>query len=111
MEGDVQKPLPVRAATRQGADHDTLPARENAFTKCTSGMTITYPAVAHAPRYCFCICLFCDSADQQRSNGPSAIVGTCEEMCPAVERDRRGRLNDIQVSLLVDKVMCCYATW
>lgn len=28
-----------------------------------------------------------------------AIVGTCEEMCPAPERERRGRLSDIQVSL------------
>ncbi|EFN51760.1 hypothetical protein CHLNCDRAFT_54836 [Chlorella variabilis] len=26
-----------------------------------------------------------------------AIVGTCEEMCPAVERERRSRLSDIQI--------------
>ncbi len=33
-----------------------------------------------------------------------AIVGTCEEMCPAPERERRSRLADIQVgaSLVVD---------
>ena len=34
-----------------------------------------------------------------------AIVGTCEEMCPAPERERRSRLSDIQVrpgSLFVD---------
>lgn len=28
-----------------------------------------------------------------------AIVGTCEEMCPVPERERRSRLSDIQVGL------------
>ncbi len=26
-----------------------------------------------------------------------AIVGSCEDMCPEVERERRSRLSDIQV--------------
>lgn len=29
-----------------------------------------------------------------------AIVGTCEDMCPEVERERRSRLSDIQVCQL-----------
>jgi ribosome modulation factor len=48
------------------------------------------------PHACNVVC----AADQEWDGQPDAIVGTCEEMCPATERDRRSRLNDIQVRWL-----------
>jgi hypothetical protein len=36
--------------------------------------------------------------------GSGAIVGTCEEMCPAVERERRQNMSDIQLFERVDPV-------
>lgn len=34
--------------------------------------------------------------------GPGAIVGVCEDMCPAAERERREHLHDIQIFERVD---------
>lgn len=55
-----------------------------AFQQCST---------AALPRPLLCPC----SADGEGGMRAGAIVGTCEEMCPAVERERRARLSDIQV--------------
>lgn len=56
--------------------------------------------------------LYAEGAGGMRSG---AIVGTCEDMCPEVERERRSRLSDIQVcacrSRLAALPFCTQLRW